>query len=466
MAQPLVEALQKKLTENCYPFHMPGHKQGRLLPLFLEPFQRLFAFDLTEIPGLDNLYRPEGPIKEAQEKAALTFGAAATFFLVNGATAGLQAAILASFCPGEKVALPRNCHRSILGALVLAGVEPVYVAGPYLPELALPLPPGEKEFTSLLNHCKKEISGVIAVDPDYLGISPPLREIGEKQIVDAAHGGHFPFHPSFPPHPGKKGALFWVHGAHKTLPVPTQAALLHLGDSRKKEDALRALSLVQTSSPSYLLMAALDGARALLEEKGEELYSELAERVHELKEFIRRLGLRCLEEEDLPPGYRLDWSRLYLVTADAGIWGTRAAAWLAEKGFQAEMANAGGVLFIFSPADSRENMGRLAAVLKEMMFSLEREKRPLPAPALPPVPSLSRPLFSLREVWFGPRHRLSLREATGKICASFVVPYPPGVPLLCPGEEITPQILDYLEYLQKEGIPVAGVEDNTIEVTG
>lgn len=450
-------------AQGYHGFHMPGHKQGRgAWPGWRHLLGKdVFRFDLTELPGLDNLHDPEGIIKEAQDAAAGFFGAAETFFLVNGATAGILAVILAHTRPGMRVVLPRASHQAVLHALILSGARPVYLPVRSHPGLGLTGMATTSDLKEALDSCLPGETLVILLHPNYYGLAGEIRqqvkvvhEMGGLVLVDEAHGAHFSAGSPFPVPALRAGADFVVQGAHKVLGAFTQAAFLHCrgerGDIQKVRDALR---MVQSSSPSYLLMASLDVARLQCQQENGR-WKAAARLAKDLRRRISRLPGLCApggEMLDVPGVAAWDPTRLVVNVRDLGITGFEAAAWLRrERRLLVEMADFQNLVFILGPADGSlagELLEGLAA-LAEFRWDGDCKCRHYPDPLELPLPVQE---MTPREAFFTPWLPVPWKDAEGKVAAEVVAPYPPGVPVICPGEKIGAEVLEFLAEWERAG---------------
>lgn len=436
-------------------WHTPGHKDGAYTwPEWREFLGPALPLDQTEVPGLDNLARPTGAIAAAQERAARFYGAARTFFLVNGASVGLIAVILATCRPGDEVLLPRYAHRAVFNALILSGARPVYLETPWLeaPSLPLGVPPANLA-VALQEHPGARL--LLLVHPTYEGIVPRTGELvnlahdrGLPVLVDAAHGAHFGLDPALPPSPLDLGADYVVQSTHKTMGALTQAAMLHLREEAPAAGVAAALNLLQTTSPSYILMASLDLARLLAEEQGRRDWGRAVARAMMARERLAQAGLPPLAPAAVtgPAASGLDVTRLVLPTAALGSNGQAVAAALRRAGQEVELAGGDYILFIITPGDGEEKIEALLAAL----LSLPRPAGPpagvvVSGKKLAPPAGIPEVALTPREAWLAPHRELPLKEAAGKIAAELIAPCPPGIALAVPGEVLTPAILDRLQ---------------------
>lgn len=453
---PLLAGLLSHAQEEYLSYHTPGHKQG--LGSLVEWRQLLgemvFQLDLTELPGLDNLHDAEGIIGEAQRAAADYFGAKETFFLVNGTSAGILAVMLAESCTKSKVVLPRTSHQAVIHGLILSGAEPVYL--PVESDGVLGLPGAVR--AADLEECLitlDEQALVVLLHPNYYGLAGEIRQqvAAAHQhncavLVDEAHGAHFGTSPLFPLPALRAGADYAAQGAHKVLGSFTQSAYLHC-QGENDLDAIRdALRIVQSSSPSYLLLASLDVARCQCEqEEGQwEMAARLAE---ELRQGISQIdGISAPGEELLQVSgvVEYDPTRLVINVRELGITGFAAAEWLhRECGILVEMADFHNLILILGPKTGREAMERLYQALSSMAGTCSVGS-PIDRPLLPDPLQLPIPtqVLTPREAYFAPHTLVKWDAALGKTAAEVIAPYPPGVPVICPGERIEEEAIGFL----------------------
>jgi arginine/lysine/ornithine decarboxylase len=453
---PLWDALRAVALASGTGFHTPGHNGGAGLPPALKHWPDWGRLDLTELAGLDNLHAPTGVIAHAQALAAAAWEAERSWFLVNGATAGIQAMLLAALGEGQKVLVPRNCHRSIVHALVLSGAVPVFVEPVWdgYWQLAHGLTAATVE-AALAAH--PDLRAVVAVHPTYFGAVGETRAIarvahakGIALLVDAAHGAHLRFHPDLPECALAAGADLVVHSAHKTLPALTQAALLHqqgtFVDPARVETALQ---LVQTTSPSYLLMASLDLARAYMVRHGRERLGHILEMAHRLRHQLPFTVLGGDGTSDFDP------TRLVIDVGEKGWSGHAAETWLEQNAqVRAEMATHRHLVFILNGAHTEIDGEQLQTALLALATAQPTGATPL-ALLPPPLPELH---YSPREA-FGRSHRsVPLHSAAGLTSAADVCTYPPGVPVLLPGEVVAAQSVEYLRAAIAAGAETLGID--------
>ncbi len=450
---PLFEALLSYTQTVRAPLHIPGHKMGRAAPPSWRSFlgEQALSIDLTEAPGLDDLHAPEGVIAKAQALAAKAFGAQHSSFLVGGTTAGLHALILTACRPGDAIAIPRNAHRSILGALVLAGAHPHWVRVAFDPNLGV----ATHLDTNSLAQALPGARAAVLIHPTYYGVTSnaadvigQVHEAGLPVLVDEAHGSHFGFHPDLPASSLALGADGVVQSLHKTGGSLTQSSICHLGkggllsDTRLRE----MLRLVQSTSPSYLLMASLDLARRELALNGEALWERALELARQGRHRLAELkGIRVHESNDP--------TKLLIDIRGRGITGFQAAELLWTRyGVAVEASGLTYILAVLTPGDSPASIDALVGGVDRLPFGPG-------SPALPPEPPWPEVVCSPREAYLGGKCSVPLVQAAGRIAAELVAPYPPGIPVVAPGERLTPAVIDYLSQAAAAGYHLQGPAD-------
>lgn len=417
---------------------------------------------------MDDLHRPSGPIAAAQRLAAELYGAGVTFFLVNGSTVGLQALMLGLLRPGDRVLLPRHIHRAVVGGLILAGADPVFVEDE--PVAGFGIPAGPATGTVVREIVTSTPRAVLVLHPNYYGIAgeiAPLAEAahaaGAVLWADEAHGAHLPFHAALPPPALAQGADASVQSLHKLGGALTQASLLHLKDAGTTFlRVASALRLLQTSSPSYLLMLSLDLARRELARRGREMFARAVAGAAEARSALREIpGITVLEECHLPPGRRLDPLKVVVNWRETGLSGYAAAAHLRRLRVQVEMADAVHTVAVVGPGTPQRTIRRFIAGVREVARHAPGRAASVP----PPVPPRTRRMMSPRAAWLAEKDAVELVRAAGRVSADVVAISPPGTPVLLPGEEITGDIVAYLLEAGTRGWPLAGLgEDGTVQV--
>ncbi|MDX2272364.1 MAG: aminotransferase class I/II-fold pyridoxal phosphate-dependent enzyme [Cyanobacteriota bacterium] len=480
---PLFEAIRHYCGLDKAPFHTPGHKQGRGIPTELRDLlgEMVFRADLTELPEVDNLHDPDGAIQEAQELAAAAYGAERTWFLVNGSTCGVETLVMAVCDPADKILLPRNCHKSAIAGVILSGAIPIFVEPDFDRDLGIAhgLTPQAIQQTLSLH---PDVKGILIVSPTYYGVGSHLSAIAQLAhdhdlplLVDEAHGPHFAFHEHLPLSALEAGADLVVQSTHKVLAGMTQAALLHVQGSRIDRNRVRnILQLLQSTSPNYVLMMSLDVARRQMALQGRELLDKTILLAEEARQRLNRIpGIQCFGAERVgstPGFFDFDRTRLTVTVTGLGLFGFAADDLINQRfHVQPEMSTLHNVVFIVSLGNTQRDVDRLvesfaalsaeyqmrdplAGAEQELIAKMQR----LAAIQLPPLPPRR---LSPREAFFADIHRIPFAQAVGQICAEIISPYPPGIPILVPGEEVTQAALDYLLLVHEAGGFINGPED-------
>lgn len=470
---PLAEAIEAYAAGGTRPFHTPGHKQG----LGAHPLLRRFftheglRADVSLMEELDDLHHPTGCIAEAEGLAAQLYGAEAAYFMVNGTSGAIHTMMMATLSPGDEVLLPRNVHRSVFNGLVLTGAVPVYLSPVMDERLGIALGvTSETVIKALADH--PNAKAILLVYPTYYGVAFDLASIAAIAhardmvvLVDEAHGPHLRFSKRLPPDALSCGADLVAQSTHKLLGALTQTSMLFRRSGRVSGEAVRrAASLLATTSPNYLLLAALDIARLQMADYG----TALVNRAVDLAEGVRRVvndtpGLWCFGEAYMgrPGAEALDVTKVTVQTAWLGLSGAAAAERLRwEYHIACELTDAYNVLFLLTIADREEEALSLAKALKDL--AIRHRRSPLERPHIA-LPSLPRQVAAPREAFFAPSEAVSFSEAAGRVAAEEIAFYPPGIPVLCPGERISSEILSYLRDMASLGLRVTGPEDVTME---
>lgn len=443
---------------------MPGHKIGKGIPQ--EFLNNLHLLDMTEIPGLDNLHFPDGVIKEAQDMAAKVFGADYTSFLVNGSTCGIHAAILGVCKPGDRLIVSRDCHKSVIGAMMLASVTPIYIAPEYDPLFGV----SSLMLSSTVEQAIKDnpdAVGVIVTRPNYYGLCSDIRAISDVVhsynkilIVDEAHGAHLKFSSKLPYCALDADADVCIQSAHKTLPALTQGAYIHIKGKRVDVDKVKfVLRLIQTSSPSYILMVFLDIARAIMEKYGHELIENLLKDISCFEKMLYEdTGYELLSAQPLLSEH-VDKTRIVVNVKNTGKTGFFIEKILRSQfNIQVEMSDMYNIVCISTIADGWKEFESLYFALKEIEKQFNNSSK------LPDInfKEVNIPLqaVSPAKVMQCRYKKANITESVGKVSRGIITPYPPGVPVICPGEVITEEAVKYIISVVQAGGTVNGVSDN------
>jgi arginine/lysine/ornithine decarboxylase len=470
---PLFDAMVSLAEAKKVSFHTPGHKSGKGISTRFRKFvgSKIFTIDLTTLDEVDCLQKPVGVIKEAQELAAEAHGADRSFFLVNGTTVGNHAMILSTVLPGDEVLVARNAHKSILAGIILSGATPRFFLPRFDADLGIAVN-ASAEAAALAMRTYPRARVLTVTSPNYYGIAADLpaimaaaRQHQKTLLVDEAHGPHLHFHPALPRSAVDAGADLTVQSTHKIVGGMTQASMLHLRERQVDPARVAAiLQMLQSTSPSYILMASLDLARMQMATEGRKLLGKAIELAEEARTRINRIaGLRCLTAAQVEAwgDFRLDVTKLTVSVKGVGLTGYAASTLLnTEFGIQVEMADLYNVLVIVSIGDRRDDLDRLVGGLEGLARRAATADHGHPAdiPAVPPVQE-ARLACPPREAYFAAHALVPLSRAAGRVSADIITIYPPGIPILVPGEEISPTAVEYLQFLGSRGARIDGVLD-------
>ncbi|MCL6478432.1 MAG: aminotransferase class I/II-fold pyridoxal phosphate-dependent enzyme [Peptococcaceae bacterium] len=461
-------------------FHMPGHKGRKSTDNLAAELlgERVFASDVTNVPGLDDLYQAHGVIKEAQELAAKTFGADFTYFLINGSSCGLETLVMTVCRPGDKILVPRNMHRSILSGIILSGAVPVYFKPEYDCYYKIPLGTSPETIDRILGR-HSDIKAVMLVNPTYHGITSDVLSIAETVharniplLVDEAHGPHLLFHNNLPGTALEAGADASVQGTHKMLSAFTQASMLHVRGNLIDRQRLEAvLRLLQSTSTSYLLLASLDAARAQFNARGPDLVQEAMDLAGYLRDKINGIeGLSSFGVEKIGETgiFGLDTTKVTISVRRLQVTGLWAEKWLREKhGIQVEMSDIFNLLLIVTSGNTRSDADSLIKALTDMSAYVRQEnvkaRLKEDITELNPLPGIPEMVLTPREAFWAPVAAVPLPEAAGRTSAEVIACYPPGIPVICPGERLSAEIIEHLTVLRNLGMHFQGCYDAGLE---
>jgi arginine/lysine/ornithine decarboxylase len=453
--KPIDSMLKAYARKSRARFHMPGHK-GKAKVLRA-------GGDITEIAGADNLHDPEGAIARSQGLYAAAAGAGHSFLLVNGGTAGVLAMLMhAGRC--RKILIGRDCHRSAVSALVLSGAEPVWIGVPFDEGQGIQGCVLAEDAARCID-AHPDAAAILLTRPNYYGlccdlegISKTAHEKGMLVLADEAHGAHFPFHPGMPGSAGLLGADLWVQSTHKTLPALTQTAVLHTGANIDPGQVQSLLAMLQTSSPSYPLLASIENARAVMERDGRRFTERTLDLIdHFLDDIAGLKGIVPMDWQRIPGAAAKDPLRLVLDVSGRGLTGYEAARIISQKGIEAEMADMRRMVLICTASDSAQSFRRLKKALAELPIKNSAQV-PEPPPALPERTMSPRDAFFSRTEW------LPLADCAARPAAAPVGAYPPGTPSFVPGEIIDAAGLEHLLWEREQGAGLFGLKQGMARV--
>ena len=463
---PIHEALENFRRMRVVPFDVPGHKRGRGNPELTEFLgQKCVGVDVNSMKPLDNLCHPVSVIREAEELAADAFGAAHAFLMVGGTTSSVQTMVLTACRRGDEIILPRNVHRSVLNALVLCGAIPVYVNPEVDQRLGISLGMRREQVAKAIKEHPNAVA-VLVNNPTYYGICSDLRaivrmahEAGMLCLADEAHGTHFYFGGGLPVSAMEAGADMASVSMHKSGGSLTQSSLLLTGPGVHAGYVRQIINLTQTTSGSYLLMSSLDISRRNLAQRGRQIFHQVADMAEYAREEINAIGGYYAFGKELVNGdsvFDFDITKLSVHTLDIGLAGIEVYDILRDEyDIQIEFGDIGNILAYLSIGDRAQEVERLVSALAEIRRRFQKDKSGL----LDQEYIDPQVVTSPQEAFYAEKCSLPLRETEGKVCSEFVMCYPPGIPILAPGERITPEILDYIEYAKAKGCNMTGPED-------
>lgn len=467
---PIYEALERFRKMRVVPFDVPGHKRGRGNPELTALLgDKCVGMDVNSMKPLDNLCHPVSVIREAEELAAEAFGAAHAFLMVGGTTSAVQSMVLAVAGRGDKIILPRNVHRSVMGAMVLCGAVPVYVNPECDDRLGIPLGMSLSAVKKAIRE-NPDAKAVLVNNPTYYGICSDLRGIvalthknGMLCLADEAHGTHFYFGEGLPVSAMAAGADMAAVSMHKSGGSLTQSSLLLIGSAMPEGHVRQIINLTQTTSGSYLLLSSLDISRRNLALRGKEAFAKVVSMAEYAREEINAIGGYYAYSRELVNGdsiFDFDVTKLSVNTLNVGLAGIEVYDLLRDEyDIQIEFGDLGNILAYLSIGDRPRELERLVGALSEVRrrfggdgTSLMKQEYIDPEVAVSP-----------QDAFYAAKQSLPLRETIGRVCSEFVMCYPPGIPILAPGERITKEILDYIEYAKEKGCSMTGPEDAEIQ---
>lgn len=471
---PIVSGLKNYKEKNMAVFHMPGHKQNKGLIKELEYIrENMFDFDITEIEGTDNLHSPDGIIREGMELLAKSMKSKKSYYLVNGSTCGVYSMMLGLFNRGDKVIIQRNCHKSVYSAIELGDLIPAYIYPKVVDSFGILSGIDYQELSNIIEE-NSDAKGLVITSPSYFGTCSDIENISKLckkndilLLVDEAHGAHFSFSEMLPSPAISLGADVSVTSFHKTLPSLTQTAVLNVSKSLSDKQIAKIeekMKIFQTTSPSYLFLASMDMARYIMDKDGEGLTANLIGMIDDLKESLKDIKqIRFLEENDINEE-RIDPTRIVINTP---VDGEKLSDILREKyQIQIEMSYHNNIVLIGSPLDLKESYERLSSALREIFsdfnYSDIKENEKIKLYNFHPIVKMTQ-----RDVESKDTIGINLADSESFICAETIVPYPPGVPIILPGEQITREIIDFIienNILEKNVIRSSSLSSAKIKV--
>ena len=466
---PIYEALEKFREMRVVPFDVPGHKHGKGNPeltAFLG--EKCVGVDVNSMKPLDNLCHPISVIREAEILAADAFGASHAFLMVGGTTSSVQSMVLSCCKHGDKIILPRNVHRSVINSLVLCGAIPVYVNPEVDCRLGISLGMSRDQVKKAIEENPDAVA-VLVNNPTYYGICSDIRaivkmahEAGMLCLADEAHGTHFYFGDNMPVSAMKAGADMAAVSMHKSGGSLTQSSLLLIGENVSERHVRQIINLTQTTSGSYLLMSSLDISRRNLALRGKEVFRKVIEMAEYAREEVNAIGGYYAYGREMINGdsiFDFDPTKLSVHTRDIGLAGIEVYDILRDEyDIQIEFGDIGNILAYLSIGDRMQELERLVSALAE----IRRRYKKNPDGLMTQEYIDPEVVCSPQKAFYSNKKSVPLKDSAGEVCSEFVMCYPPGIPILAPGERITEAILEYISYAKAKGCSMTGPEDPDI----
>ena len=462
---PLADALREQVQKSFVPFDVPGHK-GNLSALSEYFGEECLLLDKNSRASIDYLCDPSGVIREAQDLAAEAFGARHAFFMVGGTTSSVQAMVMSACAPGEKIILPRNVHYSVINAVILAGAVPVYIAPQVHARIGISLGMRIDDIKACIK-ANPDAKAILINNPTYYGICSNIEEIvsiahshGMLVLADEAHGTHFYFGDDLPKAAMHCGADLSSVSMHKTGGSLTQSSILLSNGNLSKAHVTNIINLTRTTSASYLLLSSLDIARRYLATEGKSVLNANLKEACLTREAINKIGGYYAFGKDCIDGdtiYDFDSSKLSINTLGIGLAGIEVHSLLRDQyGIQLEFGDTANILALSTLGDRSEDYAKLVAALTDIKSKYGNEtSRAFSYEYITPTP-----IISPRDAFYAPKMSKHILDCEGEICGDAVMCYPPGIPILAPGELITPQIIDHIVYATQKGCTVTGITES------
>ena len=471
---PLYDALKKYTARDTVHFDVPGHKK-RNSPDLAEAFgQQVLRMDANSTKELDMLGNSSGVILQAEQLMAQAYGADHAFLLVNGSTSGVLYMVMTACAPKDKIIMPRNVHKSAINAVILSGAVPVFVQPEIDPEYGIA---NSLSFEDIKETLKEhpDARAVFIINPTYFGATPDLKSIIRychrhkvAVLVDEAHGAHLPFHPDLPDSAMAAGADMSTVSMHKTGGSLTQSSVLLLNEGLiQKHQVNTVVNLMQTTSASYLLMASLDIARRHLALRGRKFYDEMLAVLDEAKREIGRMpGLSVLTREYINGSglYDYDETKLVIRANDLGFTGFEIYDLLREEyGIQVELAETYVILAVVGTGDDRSTVNKLVEALRDISRRHFGTRKPF-CVSLADFFEKPRTVIAPRDAWYSPKKVMPILESVGEVCGESIMIYPPGIPLIIPGERVTEKVVEHYQFYLDQHCVVAHDEDHPMQI--
>lgn len=469
---PLFSVLKNEYVgRDILPFHVPGHKRGKGVDKEFYDFMGNgpFSMDVTIFKMVDGLHQPKSCIKEAQELAADAYGVKKSFFAVNGTSGAIQAMIMSVMKAGDKILVPRNVHKSVSAGIILSGSEPIYMNPEIDEELGIAHGVRPQTVENMLKQ-HPDIKAVLIINPTYYGVATDIKKIADivhsydiPLIVDEAHGPHLHFHDDLPISAVDAGADMCTQSTHKIIGAMTQMSLLHVNSDRIDVNKVQQiLSLLHTTSPSYPLMASLDCARRQIATEGTALLDKAIKLAKRFRSEVNKIpGMSCFGEEIVGREgvFAFDPTKVTVTAKELGLTGAELEALLVDDyNIQMELSDFYNVLGLITIGDTDESIDKFIAALKDISNRYYGKGNKIKRNIIR-MPGIPEQVLIPREAFYSEKNTIPFKESAGKICGEMIMAYPPGIPIITPGERITEEIIEYVEDLKEAQLHIQGMAD-------
>lgn len=456
----IINELSEIVNKEVISFHMPGHKKGKIYEKlgYINVLENLYKMDTTEILGTDNLHSPEGIIKVSQENTAMVFKSDYTYYLINGSSCGIQSAIMSVCNPKSKIIVNRDCHQSVINGCILGDVDIEYIPCEICKNTNILKGVNVINVIDIIDK-NLDAKAILLTYPTYYGMTYDLEYICNYAhsknmvvIVDEAHGAHLGLSEKLPKTALEQGADVVIQSTHKTLPSFTQSSMIHVQEDRVDLDKIsNMLRITESSSPSYLLLSSLELAVDIYENKGKELMEEILDNIQNFKNNVNK-NLEIYSTNDK--------TKVFISAKNIGLTGYELENILRKKyNIQVELSNYYGVLLICTIGNSTQDFISLETALDDIVIKefkstkLDNIKYPVDIP---------QKILTPREAFYKTKKSVKIYDSIGKVCGESIVPYPPGINIISPGEIISKEIIDYLKFCSSKGMVISGLKDMTL----
>ena len=463
MENYILNKLEELKNDNLISFHVPGHKMGKVFEKlgYEDILKKIYTLDTTEIDGTDNLHNAKEIIKDSQDRAARVFNSDKTIYLVNGTTCGIEAAIMSVCPPKSKIIVNRDCHQSVINACILGDIEPIYLSSKVCEKTNIVMGVDVEDTKSVIDR-NLDAKAIVLTYPTYYGKTFDLKSICDYAhsknmivIVDEAHGAHLQLSDELPKSAIEQGADIIVQSTHKTLPAFTQSSMMHIKGDKIDDNKIKAmLRFLESSSPSYMLLTSLELAVDIYDKHGKELMSDLIKNIDNFKSKFKN-------NENIIIDNNMDKTKIFISLKNLGIIGYDLDNILREKyKIQVELSNYYGVLLICTIGNDEGDFIRLEKSLEDLLLNISRGKI-LEDTNYPKI--IPKKILNPRDAFYSDKKTIKLEDSVGKISGEYIIPYPPGISLISPGEMITQEIITYIQQGVKNGMIVNGIKDINLE---